>query len=231
MQILYINNKCSNNCYHCDKYNHGIRNTENTKNIELQIKSLDNTKPILIKGCDPIESNDFFSILDLLKQKQCKKIQIITSGKKFSELEFCKEFAEYSDIVQVIIFKILGPEPEIHDSLTRTIGSFEQTYQGIINLINMKINIGIIFTILEQNFMYMEQTVDKFTQLGIKNIILEYPRQTEHNKQYYDKIVISLDKIKTKVHNTLKSHPFPVLTLNIPDKILENHKDHSIDNM
>tara|TARA_Y100000034_G_scaffold79725_1_gene95671 strand:- start:4959 stop:6773 length:1815 start_codon:yes stop_codon:yes gene_type:complete len=227
IQILKINNKCSNNCYSCSNCDLNVDNTE--KSIEQQIESLDNTKELLIKDCEPIESNNFFKILSLLKQKQFKNINIITNGKNFSELDFCKEFSEYSNIVKVIIFKILGPEPEIHDSLTRTKQSFEQTYQGIINLLNMKINIGIIFTILEQNFMYMEQIINKFTQLGIKNIILEYPQNKGKCKKEYEKIAIKFSDFNNLLIKVLNNYNFPIQTLNIPLCFLEEHTNHSLD--
>jgi len=163
--------KCNDNCISC------INNTEIVSRIPdpplEQIKSvIDSINPkndyFGIGGGEPTLRKEFFDILEYARKKHPNLyIFVTTNGRMFSYKNFAKKFADLKLGDVCVAVALYGHNPEIHESVTRTKDSFEQTIKGIKNLISLGIRTEIRTIINLINYKHMEDLT--------KFVVKEFP--------------------------------------------------------
>lgn len=123
--------ECNNFCTHCFISD---RKKEERKTFE-QIKEIIDTVPpywlVTVTGGEASIRKDFIDIIKYIKEQ--KKLPYLqTNGRKFSDPTWTEEVCKYLIGTLVAIHSIY---PEVHDAITQVKGSFEETKQGIINLV------------------------------------------------------------------------------------------------
>jgi MoaA/NifB/PqqE/SkfB family radical SAM enzyme len=156
-------------------------------------------KHIIISGADPIEYEYIVELAKYIKQQGFQNINLSTHGTRLSNLSFAKKLS-FSGINSLRI-PIYGSKAKVHDSITRTKGSFKEVIKGIKNIkkINPKINIEISCLIMKQNKDDILNVV-KFVKndLKIKNFYLSVPCIVENYESFYipfKELKIYLEKI------------------------------------
>lgn len=152
---IIIDPGCSNHCIFCRGRSlanvHSIKTQEHK--IEESIKYFVKKKinHIEISGGDPIEYEKIVQLINLLRKKGFVFIQLSTHGRRFADKEFASQISG-SGLKKVRI-PIYGSNSEIHDSVTHSKGSFDETVKGIINLNSYapEVEIQISCLVLQQN--------------------------------------------------------------------------------
>lgn len=126
---------CNNQCLFCAQGKKRSlfqnRTTEEVENI-LQNCALNNIVEVVFTGGEPTIREDILKLVSYAKSLNFRSIQIQSNGRMFSYIDFCKKMidagaTEFSPAVH-------GHNAKIHDYLTNSHGSFNQTIQGIKNL-------------------------------------------------------------------------------------------------
>ncbi|RLC38581.1 MAG: hypothetical protein DRH33_04270 [Candidatus Nealsonbacteria bacterium] len=130
--------QCFNRCRFCvqgdKRYKFPDRTSEEIK--EILRKSRGRAEGVVFTGGEPtFRPKELLEWVRYAKELGYKLIQIQTNGRMFSYLSYCKEMIkaganEFSPALH-------GSTPKIHDYLTRAPGSWEQTVQGIKNLVSL----------------------------------------------------------------------------------------------
>lgn len=128
---------------------------------------------LILSGGEPSTHPDFLKIIRLGKKLGYKKIQTITNGRMYCYESFLK--SAISAGLDEITFSIHGHTPELHDSLTRSPGSFEQTVQGIKNALKHKVIVGADIVLNKQNCKYFPAIINFLTNLGVREFDILYP--------------------------------------------------------
>ena len=133
---LYIGHACNNNCLFCSEADSKFpkKTLGQIKKEILSVRKKYNF--INFMGREPTLREDFFSILEFARSKKFKKIGITTNGRLLSYPGFAKKVL-ISGVNQIGI-TLNGATPKTHDFLTQVPGSFEQTLQGIKNIVRYK---------------------------------------------------------------------------------------------
>lgn len=121
--------------------------SEKFKELDEIVEELKEVKgvTVVVKGGEPTLHPNFFEIIELLRTKLCKII-VLTNGRAFSYEDYCKRFLD--DVLFIV--KVWGKE-EMHDSLTKVKGSFNQTMDGIDNLIKLGKQVEVIIPLIRKN--------------------------------------------------------------------------------
>ena len=239
MPDICLWNRCNNHCVMCTNPV-GFQSEENAKNysykkfIERIKRSglyLKTTKDnINLTGGEPTTHPYFLELLKWLRKNFPEnRIVLATNGRRFSYPWFAKRVLEIENLV--IEIAILGPNEKLHDAITRTKGSFEQTIQGISNILqyrklkskfqelelriilvkqNYKI-IGEILSLIYNKFPLADRVVIIFPEpegvckVNFQTVGLTY-------KQVKKEIVQVMKKWKDKF-NDLRLYHFPLCTL------------------
>ncbi|MBI5779644.1 MAG: radical SAM protein [Planctomycetes bacterium] len=127
---LEICGGCNNNCISCPTpWNNEILSFEEIKDFIDTNAGEGST--IAITGGEPTTHPDFIRIMEYAGNSG-RKVNLLTNGRKFCDYEFAESALKSG--VGTIYIALHGPDPEIHNRITRSPGSFEETTTGIKNL-------------------------------------------------------------------------------------------------
>ncbi len=125
---------CNNKCKFCIQgKKREFAKTKTTDEIkEILQKNAEVFQGVVFTGGEVTIADNFFELVNFAKRSGYSSIQIQTNGRMFSYLDFCKKAIDAG--ANEFALAIHGSSKEMHDSLTRADGSFNQTLQGIENL-------------------------------------------------------------------------------------------------
>lgn len=147
--IFEITNECNENCIHC--YRPEFQQTT-VWNVELFRKVLTSLKSlgcmhITLTGGEPLLHPEFEEILGIASNLDFV-VSILTNGSHL--LDFPLELWKENKIKRLYI-SLYSLDAKVHDSITRSRGSFNTTYQAILSLVKQGIPIAINTPIMIQN--------------------------------------------------------------------------------
>ena len=181
-----------------------VRNTKENPDIKKILEQIhcipDDTKHITITGGEPgILKDNIFKVLS-----ECKKclpeteFLFLTNGRIFANTDFTKQFKEnIPEFIRVAI-PIYADNKELHDSITRASGSFNQTICGIKKLLERKIDIEIRIVVTKMNYKYLNN-IAQFIIKEIPNIKMVNIMALEMTGNAYknrDDVWINFDFVK-----------------------------------
>lgn len=125
---------CNNSCIFCS-VSHCRKNfsDKTTGQIKKELTELKKQGFLNIKliGGEPTIRKDIFELVSYTKKLGYKKIALSSNGRMFCYRDFTKKILTAG--LNTIDFSLYSHSSKIHDSITRTGGSFNQLIQGIIN--------------------------------------------------------------------------------------------------
>ncbi|MFA6217195.1 MAG: radical SAM protein [Candidatus Omnitrophota bacterium] len=128
-----INDRCNNNCLFCiDKVNHSSTAKSPRQLHQLLKKGVRRTKNIIFTGPEPTVNDSLTEYIKTARAAGYSNIRLITNARRLSYIHYAK--ALLSSGITEIIVSLHGSTSKIHDALTRTKGSFEQTTKACGNL-------------------------------------------------------------------------------------------------
>ena len=155
---------CNSNCIMCP-ISEGARQSNETGYIgwvkEL-IKHLPyDVEHICITGGEPtLMREELFRILDLLKKKfPVSDFQFLSNGRSCGNADFCRQLVDHFPDNILIGVPLHADKSDIHDKISQTPGSFEQTVQGIKNLLALHQSVELRIVVSKLN-------VDHLSSLG-----------------------------------------------------------------
>lgn len=171
---LYVGYYCNNNCIFCseaDEYLETLKEKTLTE-IKEELKEIRKHYDFVnIMGREPTIRLDILAIIKYAQNLKFKQIGITTNGRLLSINTFTKALIE-SGINQIGI-SLCGASPEVHDKQTRVKGSFEQTINGIKNVLKYKpknLSLLINLPLNRLNYKNFKKEMQLLTSLGIKEI-------------------------------------------------------------
>jgi cyclic pyranopterin phosphate synthase len=133
---LIVGYDCNNFCLFCMETDRAGRRREVKKFLKKRIYQVleENThiKKVVFTSGEPTLNPQIFNYAKRAKELGYKRIEIISNGRMFSHKDYCAELIEAG--VNEFIISIHGHNKKIHEAMSRTPGSFEQTEQGLSNM-------------------------------------------------------------------------------------------------
>jgi len=172
---IRITHLCNNNCLFCldaegsDKTHKSLE--EIKKGLEAGIA--ENCTRLILSGGEATIHPNFFDVVRLGKQAGYKKIQIISNGRMFSYTSFLKKATSAG--LGEITFSIHGHTPELHDFLTNSKGSFNETVKGIKNALELHLIVNADIVLNKQNYKFFPQIMGFLLGLGIREFDILHP--------------------------------------------------------
>lgn len=128
---------CNNNCRFCITGDLKTRKYLSTSEIMDRLDNLDideNSYITLIGGEATIRP-DIIKLMSYISKKGGKPC-LLSNGRRFAQYDFASEILKAG--LREVRISIYGHNAKLHDWLTRVPGSFDQTLQGVKNLVNLK---------------------------------------------------------------------------------------------
>lgn len=170
--ILLLTTKCNNNCIICQDRGPGGYRREIMKDWPEIKEEIDyfvsrGVKQITIYGGEPFLNKNIHRALDYLSQFGFTCF-FSTNARVFSSKRLVKELRKLKEaIVQTTLF---SHEEKVHDFLTGVEGSWSETVQGIKNLVEEGIYVGVTIVLTSKNLFGLRETVEFLFGLGVSDI-------------------------------------------------------------
>lgn len=129
---IFVTNRCNSNCIMCPLSETVRRKSDNGRIEEIfqQIKELpENVEYVNVTGGEPtLVGQAFFEIMDKLKMKfQNSGFQLLTNGRSAADFDFLIQLLPHLPYGIRWAIPLHASNAMLHDQITRTKGSFEQT--------------------------------------------------------------------------------------------------------
>ncbi len=168
--VVFTSYECNNQCIFCIDEDKKFFPGRSTEEVQAEIKNARKRGATYLEliGGEVTIRKDAVDLISFARDAGFETISLTTNGRMFAYPEYTKKIlnAGLTDIV----FSIHGHNSELHDSLTRVPGSFEQLTKGIQNLKDLDFTrIGSNTTIVKQNYKELEKIAKFISGLGIRN--------------------------------------------------------------
>jgi radical SAM protein with 4Fe4S-binding SPASM domain len=166
---LALTYRCNNDCSHC--YNARPRSfpelsTTQWKNVLDRLWHL-GISHIVFTGGEPTLRADLPELVAYAQQLG-QITGVNSNGRRFADKQYVLELINAGlDHVQITLE---SHDPSIHDQMVRSEHAWEQTVQGIRNVIDSSLYVMTNTTLLRQNSPYLDQTLRFLSDLGVPTI-------------------------------------------------------------
>jgi sulfatase maturation enzyme AslB (radical SAM superfamily) len=129
-QKVFFGSECNNACVVCEA---GDQTTSHDLDgLVRQIDSLTDPENLVLLGGEPTLHEDLAPLISYARRQGAGRIKLLTNGRRLAEVDFLKNLAEEG--CRLFEVKVEGSSPAVHEAVTRTRGSFDETLQGLKNL-------------------------------------------------------------------------------------------------
>lgn len=153
---FFVTGKCNSNCVMCPSPDISRQKGGSTSvNTLIEIaKHIPADAPHLtITGGEPFMIGpDIFRFFEFLRDKfECTDFLFLTNGRIFAVDSYVQRFVEKAPKNSIVAIPIHGSTAEIHDMITQTNGSFDQTIIGIKKLLKAGIHVELRIVVSRLN--------------------------------------------------------------------------------
>jgi cyclic pyranopterin phosphate synthase len=193
---------CNNNCIMCTtkpkEKNYKDRDTKEILD-DLQKGINQGFKKVEFTGGEPTMRRDILDLIKYAKDLGYKDIAISTNGRMLSYNNFTEELIKSG--IGRVNFSLYGHNAKIHDAITRTPQSFEQTIQGIKNVQKFPKVIIIVNTVVTRlNYQHLAEIGNFLSSLKINffNILDLIP--DGYGKDFYKTLAIEMGDLSSALN-------------------------------
>lgn len=227
---------CNNCCKFCAQGNKRDRYNDKSKDeikriIDEAIKEHDE---IVFTGGEPTIRNELPELVEYAKAKGFKKIHIQSNGRRFAYKSYCEELIQSG--ANVFGLAIHGHNAKVHENLTNAKGSFNQTLQGIKNLVDLDQIVLINIVVNKLNYKHLPDIAEMLIDIGVNKYQFAFIHINPiiaNDKDLIEEIIPRkkevIPYIKKGLDKGIKAG-VGVATEAIPFCLLENYKEYISEN-
>lgn len=199
---IKLSYQCNNRCLFCVQGDKRCRLPDKTGS-EITKILLDNKNDyaeVIFTGGEITIRPD---ILGLIRQatKIGYQVHMQTNGRMFAYGAFCDQVIDAG--AHDFTISIHGSTPQMHDRLTRCPGSYQQTLQGIKNLISLRQHVYTNTVITKYNYRSLKKMSLFLINLGLKSYSFAYPHLLGSAWNNVNKILVTKSVLAPFVQDAL----------------------------
>jgi len=194
---------CNNKCKFCVQGNkRKLFGNKDKKKIINELRDARQTcLDIVFTGGEPTLHKDFFELVSAAKKMEFRVIQIQTNGRMFVYKAFCRDAVkaganEFSPALH-------GHKAELHDYLTTSRGSFDETVGGIINLKRFGQRVITNTVITKSNFRNLPEIAKLLIKLDVEQFQFAFPHALGKAGENFDSVVPKISLVVPYVKKAL----------------------------
>jgi len=171
---IYVGYYCNNNCIFCSETDEYLEHLKEKSLSEIKEELRQIRKHydfVNIMGREPTIRSDILEIIEFARRLKFRQVGITTNGRLLSIHNFAKAILKTG--VNQVGISLSGASARVHDFQTQVPGSFEQTLQGIKNILKYKkqnVSLLINLPLNKLNYQELPKELEFLTHLGVKEI-------------------------------------------------------------
>jgi MoaA/NifB/PqqE/SkfB family radical SAM enzyme len=212
---IEVGPSCNNNCIFCCEPNRYF--DVKKEHVLMQLREMIGQDNVIFSHKEPTLNKELEFYVTVAKDLGYKTIGLSTNGRMLSYEKYCKKLLRKG--VNELIISIHGHNKSLHDSLTRSPGSFDQTKIALKNLNSLKkhynFKLYTATTICKLNMDFMDNITDFLQDFCIDSIIFNViePRGNALEKfktliPRYTDIMKKFNNMKNREKVILEGIPF-----------------------
>lgn len=231
---------CNNNCLFClaniSKINVASSVCEeNTERDLLKMKG--KLDKVVFSGGEPTLSKKCVYFIKLAKKLGYKEIALTTNGRRFANKDFCLEVLG-SGLTEINL-SIHGSNKQVQEAVTRSPGSFEETFSGVCNLSFLKrkyqFRFNINFTVTKLNYKDLYNFLRLIISFkAVDDIVLNVVIPKGRAEDFFAKIVPSYQKVGKELKKVIPclkkdlgiSKKLPISIIGLPPCLLSGIEEY-----
>lgn len=221
-----ISYQCNNACVFCLSKDQRQQKTLPPEEIKKQIEIFaeNGGEKLVVSGGEPIISEHFFNLVNFAKQKGVSFLEIQTNGRMLCYEKVVKKLNEFQPIN--FLFSFHFPNAKLYKKYCRSDG-FQQTVEGIKNLVKYNCHFGINTVIMKQNLPYLKTMIKMLQRMGATRIQYRFI-DGKNVGQDYQKFVPRYSECSSIIEEIVKENMEMNISLReIPVCVLEREsKNH-----
>lgn len=227
---FFVTGKCNSNCVMCPSPDISRQKGGNTSVdtlIEIAKHIPTDAPHLTITGGEPfMVGPDIFRFFEFLREKfECTDFLLLTNGRIFAVDSYVERFVEKAPKNSIVAIPIHGSTANIHDMITQSNGSFNQTKIGIKKLLKMGIHVElriVVSRLNEDDIRNIAQMIsDEFSEVDYVSIMaMEMTGSARVNQDkvwisYVDAAQVAEDAALVLIENGIdvKLYNFPLCTV------------------
>ena len=186
---LKVGFACNNRCVFCAQGDKRERlpAVDGRRLLAELLSARAHASSVVFTGGEPTVHKRLVSLVKGAKLGGYRHIQIQSNGRLLSDPARLTELIEAG--ASEFALSLHGPRAEVHDALTRTPGSFEQTVNGIRNVVARGVPLLTNTVITRTNLAYLADTVNLLGELGARHLQLAFVHPVGTAYELFDEVV------------------------------------------
>jgi len=237
---IISNSYCNNSCIFClakilGKVGPSLADNDCVKNDLLRMKGKINR--VVFSGGEPTLNKNCVYFIKLAKKLGYKEIALTTNGRRFANKDFCLEVLGSG--LNEINLSFHGSNKQIQESVTRSPGSFEETFLGVCNLSFLKrkyqFRFNINFTVTKLNYKDLYNFLRLMISFNaVDEIVLNVVIPKGRAEDFFDKVIPryqmvgdELKKVIPRLKNDLRfKGKLPIFIIGLPFCLLTGVEEY-----
>jgi MoaA/NifB/PqqE/SkfB family radical SAM enzyme len=220
--LITLGYKCNNSCIFCTVSSH--RHEDDADNLRV-IETIKNNfkedySSIEFIGGEPTLYPHLPEYILLAKKTGYKNVILTTNGRALSYSRFLKKI--YDSGLNSISITAYSHDKDIHDAITRTPGSFEQTIEGIKNAKKIGLNVYINTVVCRLNYKDLGKTAEFFKKIGVKQWYLIDLSPEGTDKRIYYSYMVRLNDLSPALNSLSKIEGITITFADFPECIFND---------
>lgn len=216
---------CNNNCLFCMEEDRTGRRERvgriTPKQVEALLRANVHRREVMFVSGEPTLNPMFPSYVKLARDLGYESIGVVSNGRYFSYMPFTRKVVDAG--LNFVIVSIHGPDPKVHDGLTRTPGSFAQTLKGLENLSKirasgLRLNTSTVLNKRNTTVPVIEKLV-KLLKPRVDQMVFNVIQPFGRGNTYFDRLVMRYVDTATVLGEFFSLHAgeeLPIFLVDIP---------------
>ena len=220
-----IGTLCNNNCVFCLNDQRGVKVP--LQEIQAQIERARDlgVDSIDLTGGEAAIRNDFFRIVSLVKANNMG-LCVHTNGRAFSYDDFCRRISGFGR--HSFLVSLHAHNEDLNRSITQVAGGFQQTVQGIRNLVSYGHLVFVNVVVNRLNAGFLPEIAEHHSLLGVRSVQISWVRPQGKAAKDMTGLVPKysdyLESLETAI-SILKKRGVKVFTISVPPCVLRLNRD------
>jgi len=177
--LINLGGTCNNHCKFCYTENTKLFNdfsTQEVKDIIDLFANNSNNRELTFSGGEPTIRKDIVEIFSYAHKKGFQRLSLQSNGRFLGDSSFLNSLVRLG--LSSVLISLHGPNEIVHDKITKSTGSFNQTIKGLKTTNNFGLKTTINFVICNDNYsniMDVIELVKRTMPEGNRSIRISYP--------------------------------------------------------